>query len=547
MKKYVPVWLPVVAAVLVAALVAGAVLPAKAPGGGALYLSGNALHYASLDGKTQLTPTETVSATGAVAGSSALYLRYLVEEVGGFVYYPDNLASGDTSMTVSRCPVDGGEPEQLATRVRSYFLSDKGDKMIYLDADGQLFSTDFSAPTALASDVRDYFASDDASVIVYTTTAGALYRYENGAAFELSDNATLSGQSDDLQQVWYLSGDTLMVRTGTQDAKTIDTGVAEVLQVYPAAGAVYYDKQVNVSTPIADFLTDDVPNDASRDDLRAALAGEAFDWMDVTLCYYDGAAAHVLGEHYAGAEQYSDPDAAPVLVYDCYTLSDTPVGMLSDIETVEQAWEVFYQGFIRGYDAYLTEGAQSAPLTLDETMAKPQLDAACKTLYYMTDVDQTSGVGDLYAAPISGAAVGAPTLVAASVDSDYSLHDNGVVYFADVISLLGDLYVDGQHIDKFVFMENLKVTDDGHVLYYTDWDEKAGTGTLHDYHDGASALLSANVSTYERVDGATLYLVQGDDTSSLWVAADGHNLTKLADGVDKIVPLTRSDRHSFYW
>lgn len=163
---------------------------------------------------------------------------------GKTLFFPDKLADG-FRLYYRGTASEKTEIKKLDSDITRYAVNDGASIVTYLK-NGNLFQFDVKRGEKggkLAGDVASFYVSDDGKRIIYLNSKGALYELDSGREPEqLDSNVAIRFVSDDCKTVVYLKRDSLYLRQSGKDPTEIDDDVYDTLRVYDT-GEAYYLKE----------------------------------------------------------------------------------------------------------------------------------------------------------------------------------------------------------------------------------------------------------------------------------------------------------------
>lgn len=550
-KKFITIGAIAVAAILVVVL-AISLLFGGSVNNYALYIADGELQYADMPGGKpfELTSDLYEDASNSSLSDLADNIYYLVQvsKDGSKIFYPDKRDSNGFSLYYRK--TNGkGEAIKLASDLTGYYyINEKGTLVTYVK-DNKLYQHNLKESTKLANDVYSFNVTDDGKTILYLAdqstdeesneTTYALYRIKNGKAAEklVSDISGIRYYSDDLNTIAYEKNDALYIKTGTKDAKKIDSDVLSVYSV--GEGKFYYTKQENSEVTYWSLINNDLGSEAE----------EEYSWMKdsktqnpvKSLYFYDGKKATVITETMVGyALDYAIEN--PVIVYAAMAQGQTPSVKLSAYKEANE------NSYWVDFDQLLDEAMADNQITyvaMSATTAELKLDSiddcivanAGDVIYVASDRNAEDSTVTLNKVTLSGNKIKKTD----KVDEDvyyYNyriVNDNEIYYFKEVDTNEGELYLNGKKVADDVSTSSVKYNTETDCLFFmTDYDTEEKMGTLKFFNGKKTSTVKEDVYEYQFTPGGeTLFLYDydtGNYVGELWILK-GAKASKLADDV----------------
>lgn len=169
-----------------------------------------------------------------------------------------------------------------------------------------------------------------------------------------------------------------------------------------------------------------------------------------------------------------------------------------------------------------------------------------KTLFLVdgsTKLGSSHGVGPLYSLPTRQTGTYSPPALLDTDVKSYDLFttDDNCVYFKNVQSDAGDLYVDGKKVKSDVYTNACKYAEKSDALFFlTDWDKEQKCGTLMMYQNGSVRTIAENVYTYVTTDRGSVVLLtdyEGEKKQGMLKVYSGGRLITVTSGVSAITSI----------
>lgn len=471
------------------------------------------------------------------------------------------------------------EPVKVDSLITDYVISDDGNKVYYLNANGGLYSSDLQTNTKLAENVSSFFVDKDNNRISYfihhsDTEKSDLYTIVPGeSAHKVAEDIDSEEySSEDGNVICFISGNKLYVTVNGNSPKEI-TSCEEgewIRDCYADnAGNVVYSRYIDIYTK--DYIDDDLlaadnkieyPDwtdedyDAkrdkyyekkARDDIRTDLDDDAL-LRCYDLYYYDGSKSEKIAQHIDNIWEIDDG----FVYFDSYTVND--IGRIKFSEVYNSVSDKSIYGF-REYikSKVLGNSIKSNVLinkTVNEIDEQRTLDNASgylgyisklnndKTeLYYMTE--DTELTGTVYKVAVNGDKLGQATKLYSDVCS-FCINESGqLITYRDPIKTgtdeyysndlySADLYIDDKKIDTDVTVGTAyligpstrnysMLTDDGTLFYMTSCTENR-VYTLKQYDGKTSTTVASDVIGFYPVGKDMVYYITSynDDSGDLY-------------------------------
>jgi len=555
-KKLVKSGAIAVAAVLVVVLLLSTILGSAGKQNYTFYIKDSEVFYTSISKIKPWQVTDNLVDGDGVDNSDlrylALYYSYLfqVSEDGKTVFFVDKIGDSDGFSLYYRA-INKAKKEavKISGEVESYQLNEKSNIVTYKKNDN-LYQYDMKESEKVANDVTSYYVSDDGKMMVYLDDEDRAYFKKAGKDKEKidSDVEYIEHVTEDRQTVYYIKDDNLYMKSYGKDKEKIASDVYNVIKVYES-GEMYYLKDASEEVSLLDYVTDDKKDEDAamkepeypkradydsadeydkaydeyrearqeywdkedRDELREDLKEEELDLDCYELFYFNGKKSESVAKN---VDNYDVEVAAdkPVVAYAAYGEGDVEKVKLSEIDYI---WEV--EDLVE--DA-MEEGKAWSVAVKTKTSAISEEDADYfnisndgKELYFLADISDENGHGDLYRAKVSGSKV----KKAEKYDTDVYAESYAVSYIGDDITYYKDVDDDGEtgilYIGKKKVSEDVKVNSDRYyedqevVMFMTDYDEDDNCGVLNQYNGSKSVKIADDVYSYHiTAKGDIIYL-----------------------------------------
>lgn len=468
--------------------------------------------------------------------------------------------------------------EKLDSGINLFVISEKGDRVVYCK-DGDLYLHDLTERIKLESDVKCFASDAKCEKLVYVDDNGGLYAKIGEEEAEKLDSGVVSLYgTEKLDVIYYTKEDGFFKCNKLSEKEKICSGKISVDYVYET-GEVYYFETVEEEIPLKNFVEDDLAaadsamkepirpdfdafydnyydfwdaydayNEAYdeyladyelyedkiyRDSLRELIGEEIFFNEEKTLYYYDGKKTEKLAENFDWSRA-NDTDEA-IIVYGTNDMSKVGKIKFSEIDDTYEIRSFISEERDKTLSTFIAFKNKATELSVDGGI-QFKISPDGKKLWYISDLEENSEVGELYQMDISGGKVGKASLYDSDVGAYYGLvlYEENCLYFKDCEDWVGTLCMNKQEIDYDVYAFTLTYDKDYNTFYYiTDWDEEEQRGTLKSY-DGEKKKLADDVIDFTLTpNGKLIYLSNYDIdyySGELWVY-DGKEAEMLDDVV----------------
>lgn len=568
--------LGVVAIILAVAIAVGAIfiLAPKAPEDYLLYFKDGELYYSDL--KTDPFVVTERLMDGGVDDVD----EFLAEESYAINNFIQISADRSRLFFVDRFDPDEGNAvtiyyrdlkdpespaEKLDSGISSYVISEKGDRVLYVK-DSDLYLHDLTDRTKLESDITHFATDAKCEKVVYVDDNDGLYAKVGDEEAEKLDSGVVSLYgTEKLDVIYYTKEDGFFKCNKLSEKEKICSGNIIVEQIYET-GEVYYYETVKEELPLKNFVEDDLAaSDAAinkpvepewddysdryydfwdaydayfeaydkyyedydiyedkldRDRFRELIGEEIFYNEEKTLYYYDGKKSEKLAENYDWSRANHTEET--IIVYGTNDISKVGKIKFSEIDDTYEIRSFITEERDKTLSTFIAFKNKATELSV-EGVLQFRLSPDGKKLWYISDVDEKSEVGELYQMDISGGKVGKASLYDSDVGAYYGLvlYEENCLYFKDCEDWIGTLCMNKQEIDYDVYAYSLTYDKDYKTFYYiTDWDEEEQRGTLKSY-DGEKKKLADDVIDFTLTpNGKLIYLSNYDIdyfSGELWV------------------------------
>lgn len=511
----------------------------------ALYVRDREIQYAEMPKGKDVTQITEDFAQGigdyqlSTAASLAGYIQLTAD--GKTVFYPDKVDDEGYTLYCRSLTNSKRDPIKIDTDLEDgYYINEKGTLVTYLK-DGKLYQHDLKEKTKIASDVEGFVVSSDGKTIIYAVEDddGSYEIYSKKGNKDTSKMATAVTEivhvSEDASFVVYLKDENLYTQKVGKDATKVSSDV-EVAYAYDS-GEIYYAKLAEIT--YWDLMDDDYddPDSDEYEDYKDWLQENELEVGD--LYYYNGKESVKLTMVAGDMDSWRDDKAVMYLE----AMEELPSISLTDcIEDDLGLWEIREKA-TESVETCVAVGKDVIATGLEEVYDL-ELSEDGKSLYVMADYDSDENTVSLYHITLNGGKV----KKSEKLDKDvyayylYVVSDgktNHAVYFKDVDSSEGELYMDGKKVDDDVYVYSINFnTADGSLYYMVDYDD--GMGSLKYWNGKKATAVKDDVYTfYFTPEGECLFLYDYDTDSyrgELWIQ-DGKKVQKLDENVSAIIPV----------
>lgn len=554
------------AVALIAAITTGIIL-SRPPKNYGMYLKDGQMYYTDFKSNGTFVLTEdlarNMSDSDLLSIGFQLSNRARITGNGKLLFFVDGIdENGDGSLCCRFVENDGRELMVIDTAVGGYSITKNGDKVLYLK-NGTLhqFTRKGLKREVIAENVCDVRMSNDGkkAVIIGENGSCKVY-YVSGKSEQIAETVEeLLYISDDFKTVYFKAENKAYKWIKGKGVKPFADNVHAIVAAYDS-GKLYFVR-ANYSEVLAeDYINDDVKYSdlemkkpayplppakkdyktteawkadydiylgemdryyqlmqeyyakQDRDKVRQQLDGYKITLVSYTLYYYDGKKETKLSENYNFEEFCRDHNTRkPALVYSVY-VNDTKA-KLSDISCLEDV-EAAILGCLHSYPkTQLAIGEKVQSLSFGVQSADFRFTPDGKMLYYIDNVDNKDGTGNIYTVKV-GRTAGKRKLYDSDVDVEQglALYENGSVAYCKKSSKQGfKLFIDGDSVSAVSSMDYVNYNKYSKAFaFYTDHDGDS-QGTLKVYKNGKVTVVNENIHRYSFTpNGEILYLKNYD-------------------------------------
>lgn len=420
----------------------------------ALYLKDSEIFCADLkkDNKARqvtarLVDTDNISGK-ALAKSGHWIANYTyMSENGKYIFFPDKIDDVDYGFNLYYREVakPNAEAVKIDSNVQSYAVNDSATLVTYLKGDeGNLYQYKIGKDSKdkIASDVEAFEVSENGKKIGFINSENSIYlKYANKEKEKIASSvSSLEYVSKDFTTVYYIKDGSIYKQVEGADKVIIASDVYAVIWIYDS-GEIYY-------------LTNSLNH--------------------YSLCFYNGTKEVVIANDFTKYD-YSFASNVPVIAYGAYNQSNNI------------------------YERYIAVRDTATVIEQEKEAANFTVNSAGTEVYYIDGCSDNNNYGDLYHISIANGKVGKAEVFDNEVYGGYYqfIDANDLLYFKDYKSGKVDMYINRKKIDYDIAIYDIEIQSDlGKILYFTDWDDDKGCGTLKIYNGKKTVKISNDVYSY---------------------------------------------------
>ncbi len=506
-----------------------------------------------------------------------------VTEKGDRVFYYDELDDDATLYYKDIKDLDS-EGIKIASDVYEYTISYDGKYVIYL-SDGTLYHHDLSEKTKISDDIEEVHGStSDGKTVLYENDDADVYKWtlkEGGKGEKIFSEISALRYNDEMTKFYYIKDNSLYVKDGDNDPEKIDKDVSSFVRFYEEEDAVYYVKSEENEVKALDYIDDDKKDDEYYDDFRDALKDEKLTLETKSLYYYDGSEPVVVAANYMSSLD-SAADKAVIAYKAGESTGKIKMSELSPYDDADSIKSALEYEMSEDAKTYVAVGSVATEVVAEDAQGFA-LDSEGKYLYYFANIktpkaddieyddykdedgntdydkysealekaqeDDEKNKNSLYHGELFKAEVKSGSVTAESYDADVyiyslSLEEDYVTYYKnhkeaeDDKNEKADLYKEKELICEDFYVEGgWEVTEDGTVIYYSDYKTDKSYGSLCAYKK-ESVTVGDEVHSYRVLPSGDIIVIDEysskNDKGTLMVF-DGKSSEKLADDVTQII------------
>lgn len=411
-----------------------------------LYLRDGELAYNALKGGKGFDVTGDYN--GAAEGISTVMLT----DDGKYLFYPDKDSGSIYYRDVTNSK---GEATKVDSDISEYEINSDGSLITYLK-DGKLYQRKRGSDdkNKIAEEVSRFYSSNDGKRIIFKTADNWYLKVEGKDKEKICDATSTELQFNKAFTVFHFVDEehNLYKKEAGKDKVKLVTDVVDVLYLYES-GECYYLAQKSEEDP-------------------------------TTLYYHDGKEAKKLADNY----------------YDWRTRSsETPILIYETRDAEAESGELFID--VKGNSTELKQEKKAQGFDIDDSNS---------VVIYLDDIDDETGMGDLYRFEISGNKPGEVKKYDEDVyTASFLPETKDIAVLKDYKNNKGDLYVNKKKVDTDV--SSIKPVGKK-MAYMMDWNSEKSEGTLKFWDGGSSKKIADDVSNkfVLLADGRVLFIYEGD-------------------------------------
>lgn len=414
-------------------------------------------------------------------------------------------------------------------------LSKDGSKIFYLDSDNNLYYKDVKNLSAegqkLSSKVSKFFVSDNASLVTYIETDKDLKQHNlksESKTIAKDVESVLVAPNGKKMLIKQVSEDGSLDLLLSKDGKETDKIVSNINYVYSVSDdfkTFYFSKNNAIySYKEGKDKHEKIIKEFSSV-VRCYDSGEIYYTKSVvdesgvgveTLCFFDGKESKTVFKGY-NANNTQCAVNKPVMIFASAANEEGKV------------------------EFYLANGAEKSSLNYD--IQKIFLEPTGDDIYFITDVEDTTGEGDLYSAKIKKNELADVKQVASDVYKGKYLADNTFVFISDTSldTRIGDLYLNSsdKEIAKNVNLESVYYVPQKNIIVFFS-DIKEAAAKLNYFSNNRVTEIDEDVYVgdfYATASGDLMYIKDFDLNEAegdLYISNTGEGKF-VADEVTKII------------
>ena len=482
--------------------------------------------------------------------------------------------------------------EKIAGGVTGFSVADDCKKLLYMTEAGDVYTWNADGEkTKIASDISSlYYVSEDLSTIYYTKDDG-LYKQSEGAEgrVKIASDVTRIVNIYETGELYYIKSEDVefsLMDYVNDDMAAADAAMTEPVRPtrdqYPSYPSRYYEdedgKSVRYSNEEYQALLDaynaakkeiddkynaeykeytDVLRPAyqakqQRDSRRSSLSESTVTRTEYTLYYYNGSEETVVTDALASYWIGTYSSGSPVLLAPVYERNEVRKLKLSEVEGNYQVRELIDEARYSTTERYFV--VQGTLSLFDEPdAANFTISSDGDAVYFLNDLSDDGREGDLYKIAISDGKIGRAELFDTGVSSDYMyfMSNGKFAYYKDVDNAKGDFYIDKVQIDYDVRLAGASyLKDKDAVLYYTDWNNDKGYGTLKMYTDKEKTKIADDVHSFTITDDGDILYLNDYSSSSYKGTLYSYNKgkpEKIDDDVMALLPVSSIGMRGGYY
>ena len=489
------------------------------------------------------------------------------------------------------------EPVKLAEDVESFVVDNTGEKVIYLDIYGNMYSHNLQERAKIISEAENMWVSKDCTQVLYLLDDGGLYiQTVDGEKDKIDSDVTrVYKTGDNFESIYYFKDKELYVKKAESEKVKVGADILDVVLICEDGG-VYYTKENEIkgSGTLMDYIVD--PDGLAEKDeeladnyyyhdykarneaLNRIWTREVLEKTEIqtvdSLYYFNGETSDLVNDSFVESRAVSE-EAGALIIKSFDNININKVSITDFVnelnkkekfrERIENG-ETIYKSDFQEYDyfdefskmilgamrsdatTYVVKDGKLIEIKTDSASTCFAINESADTVYYIDKFDDEKGFGELRTVKIADGAVISNEPYDSDVCSAKLISDNKIIYFKDVKDEKGDLYLNKQLIEYDV-SGNYFISDDGEDIFYiTDYNDNEQVGTLNVYSNGEKKKIAENVSDASALEnGNVLYFQNYSEKSEkgdLYIhTADGD--VRIDYDVQEIYKTTDRYRYNF--
>lgn len=451
-----------------------------------------------------------------------------------------------------------GSKNKVGSEVYSYYVSDDGKKVFYINSEDDLYFVTDGEKVKIAGEVSYIEHYTDDFTTLYYIKDKALYKYANGEKTKIVSDVSSVLNIYDSGEIYYVTSreeEHCLMDYVEDDMAEADAAITvpdtpkyptapirsdyDSYDEYSAAREAYYEEKQRITEEYYEAKAAYFDK-LDRDELRDDLSGTTISQTKYSLWFYNGTKAElVTDEFFLGYNyEYHCASETPVIAYKQNKQSTISKSIkLSSVDSVTEVKNQVDEGTSFEYEACVAvKGTAKTLVGENATVTWFLVNDAGTMIYYADNVD--NGYGDLYRVTVDDGAVGKPELYDSDVNAYPSLcrylDDSTLVYFKDYsYEDGGDMYIGKRMVDSDAFSGYWNGDNSGEFYYYSDYNYDKDYGTLKFWDGKKSVSIADDVYGFVIREGHVLYATDYNDNKENYTLYiyDGKNSTKIADDV----------------
>ncbi len=356
-----PIYLPIAAFILLFLVIALVVKIKPSGSSHLIYAKDSELHYSYLSNQKSFELTNRLAeGTGYFDADDFMELStyILMSDDERYIYYPDR-SNGNEATYYWRDLKSNNSKSDTNIKIDSEissqpFLSKDGSKFFYLKGyDDRLYVYDRKTDEKIKLDdeVRSFFVSDSGDYIIYNKYMNDEYSiYEmsmKGTSSEknkIDSNSTIRAAYPNDKKIFYQKDDTLYLMESGKDKEKISSDIDSVISIIDKS-AIYYLKKNEVVNNLSNYINDDMAAE-DRDTIELPsitytdeplYPSESDYQIETWVSTYWGYSRHPETDEWGTWEYTTDEDAYRVA--------------LEEYQALYASWEESVAEYNREYDA----------------------------------------------------------------------------------------------------------------------------------------------------------------------------------------------------